>query len=150
MCVQVRIVDQSVQANTRGAVTGVVFFDFGEFQFPESGWNDSIVVVLEWWLSALVELLRGTTTEAELRFMEGPLCVEVEQDLDQRCEIRCIEGRSRRLRYECEGSVCDLLRSILAAAVHVRTICRHHGWHSSDIEALDTKISLARLLAKAH
>jgi len=38
----------SIDFSNSQAVTGVVFFDFGSFQFPEKGWNDFIVVVLSW------------------------------------------------------------------------------------------------------
>jgi len=48
----------SIDFSKSQAVTGVVFFDFGSFQFPEKGWNDFIVVVLSWWLIALKRIDR--------------------------------------------------------------------------------------------
>jgi hypothetical protein len=61
---QVCIVDQSMEISRKGTVTGVIFFDFDGYQFPEANWNDSVIVVLTWWLSDLISLLKGEKSEA--------------------------------------------------------------------------------------
>lgn len=76
-----------------GAVTGVVYFDFGPDQrFPVEGWSDFVVVVASWWLAALEELDRGAD-ETKLRFMDGPYWVAVVPQDASSVLLRCTEDR---------------------------------------------------------
>ena len=143
---QVQIVDESISSSARGLVTGVVYFDFGPFQFPESNWNDAVVVVLGWWLSALIDLLKVDASEVELRFMEGPPWISIRGAAGELHAMRCLEGPGGRVQYECEGPALDLLKSVLAVAARVQEICKQRGWQSADIDALEARARVARTL----
>lgn len=147
---RVEFVEESIDITGRGLVTGIVFFDFGTFQFPEREWNDAIVVIVGWWLAALVDFVAGNAAETELRFMEGPFWVSIRRESDDECQIRCMEGPSARGRFESRGSSLSLLRSTLGVATRVQRVCHQRGWRSADIDALQGLVSAARKLARAH
>jgi len=148
---QIQIVEESIDANRGGLVTGIVFFDFGVFQFPEPTWNDSIVVIMGWWLSALISLLKENADQAEFRFMEGPLWISMQRETAEKYTMRCVDGSDTDVRYECENiSALAVLKSALIAAICVRKICDQRGWRSKDIEVLEEKIELARTLINLH
>lgn len=144
---EVRIVDGSINLSGNRLITGIIYFEFGTFQFPESSWNDMIVVIVGWWLSALTSLVNGNASEACLRFMEGPYWISIRRDAADRWTARCIEERSsERVQFERHCSVPDLLKSMLSAAVRVHEICIQRGWQSKELEELERQITAARAL----
>jgi len=145
---QVRVTDESISVLKSGLVTGVVYVDFGPFQFPDLNWDDFVVVILGWWLTAQVDLLRGAASQVQLRFMDGPLRISMQNEAADLCTMKCIKDDC--IQYECEGSPLDLLKSTLEAAVRVHGICTQQGWRSRDIDALEQAIAVGRLLTALH
>lgn len=148
--IEIEIVESSIQFTGRGLVNGIIFFSFGSFQFPESKWNDSIVVVLGWWLRALFGLAEGATKECRLRFMEGPYEISIQRSTGDHCEICCLEGRDDREMYTCQASTLDLLISLYRTASRVQSICHQKGWESADIKELESGISSVGPLVHEH
>ncbi len=35
---------KSLELSNKGSITGILYFDFGDFQFPGIGWSDFVVV----------------------------------------------------------------------------------------------------------
>lgn len=148
--IQVELVEASIEFKGHGLVTGIVFFDFGTFQFPERDWNDAVVVVLGWWLSSLDSLLVGGATEVELRFMEGPPMLSIKKLSDDECLARCfgLPAVEEKAVFKC--SALELLRSILKVATRVQRVCHLNGWRSADVDSLDGSIHAARRLTRKH
>jgi len=137
---------QSICNVGRGLPTGVVFFDFGTFQFPESDWNDSIVVVMGWWLTELLELLTGRATSVNLRFMEGAFSLRISGQPHKMLRLECLEGRQERIALEFDCTAGEFARSVVHAATSLQTICHEMGWTSSDVAVLDDKLPTAKAL----
>jgi hypothetical protein len=71
------LVDEStLEINKRDSITGEIFFQFGDSYFPESHWNDFIVVILIWWNKS-IRLLETASVGAsvDFNFMDGPFYV---------------------------------------------------------------------------
>lgn len=102
--------------------TGVIFWDVGGYAFPEIGWNDFVLVLVEWWSAACLRLLRKGARTEELRFMDGPFWVVIEGGVDD-ARMRCVDGR-RGVRVVREFQVRkeDVCTAILQAAVR---LCAH-------------------------
>lgn len=127
----------TIHVSKMGAVTGIVYFDFGaDCQFPIAGWNDFVVVVAKWWLSALNQL-SPEQRETELRFMDGPYWIKVISHGKSNVLLRCIEDRTGT-RIICEVAVgMDELRSeLLKLADDVSIACSSAGVESYDLENL--------------
>lgn len=69
--------DPSTLAVGKTRCTGVLYFHTAEFDFPEAGWNDCVLVVLGWWCSAILGIVRGSSDHTKLQFMEGPFAFHI-------------------------------------------------------------------------
>ncbi|WP_437966774.1 hypothetical protein WMF04_45615 [Sorangium sp. So ce260] len=137
------VFEASTLHNSRmGAVTGVVYFDFGpEQQFPVVGWNDFVVVVAGWWLAALNQITR-TGGEIVLRFMDGPYWITVVPQEGSKMLLRCTEDR--RGAGVVQSSTVDLReleREIGGFARAVSLACAAAGIKSTDVENLRSLLS---------
>jgi hypothetical protein len=132
-----------------GVVTGVVFLDLGSKQFPGPGWNDFVVVVLGWWLEATLQVLRGPSTKATLRFMDGPYRVEIERIGPVECHLRCVdEHGAGSTSAEWTGPFGAIADSLYSAAKAVDRACFESGWKSEDIDRLRELIGESRKAQK--
>ncbi len=127
----------SLHQSSRGAITAVVYFDFGaDQQFPVAGWNDFVVVVAGWWLAGLQELA-GASSEVKLRFMDGPYWITVtRQDSDTVC-LRCTEDRSGAdAPGEFVTSWKEFSTEVRSLADDVLQSCANQGFQSPDLQKL--------------
>lgn len=146
--VEVRIAEDSIEHTSSRIVTGVVFFDFGEIKFPESEWNDYVVVILSWWLVALRDIVEGRVDTVELRFMDGPFWVSVRNFANDDCEVQCMKGDDEVFR--CRYSPMMLLRATYKAAAQVQRVCFQREWESEEITTLSTLIGEVRQLMREN
>lgn len=133
--------DALVFRETRQLVSGVVFLDFGDFQFPEADWNDSAVVLAGWWLRAASDLVKGRASRVELSFMEGPFSISLEKAASDRCLIRCQERGKDSPDHEADAALPELLESLLQASRRLLDACERQGWRSADIDTLRAEIA---------
>src|SRR5215469_12433684 len=84
---------KTLQAGGVGPATGAVWISLGEIAFPFEEWDDFVVVILDAWASALLNLLRGVSRREEVHFMEGPYSVEVSRLSESAFQLRAIERR---------------------------------------------------------
>jgi len=126
----------SLHQSRRGAITAVVYLDFGaDQQFPVAGWNDFVVVVAGWWLAALEELA-GASREAKLRFMDGPYWIAATRDSDT-VRLRCTEDRSgAEASGELVTSWEEFRREVRRLADDAFQACANQGFQSPDLEKL--------------
>lgn len=127
----------SLHQSKRGAVTGVVHFDFeGDCQFPVAGWNDFVVVVAGWWFAALQEIDAHTGNVA-LRFMDGSYSITVIPSEGDTVLLRCVEDRSGAgVIAEYATGRRELAAEIRNLAASVFNACRERGIQSPDLERI--------------
>ena len=131
----------SLEQSKSQAITGVIFFDFDGYQFPEKGWNDFIVVVLCWWLSALKAIILGCSDSEELRFMDGPLYINVNKLNNGLCRIDCFdEGADGVAEFSDQYQLTDVLVGVLDAAKATYSVCSQNSWDNDDVSELDKLI----------
>jgi hypothetical protein len=132
------IVDSESSGRSQsGLVWAGLYFRLGDVSFPADGWTDSVVVVLSWWIEAMVDLASGAGTRHEVMFMEGPYSVEIEPVSDAVWRVRCVERGLRRFTRS-EGLVDAglLVQSATQGAERALDLCRSRGWWSSDADSL--------------
>lgn len=119
-----------------GSVTGVLYFDFGEeLLFPSIGWSDFVIVIVNWWLVALEQLLQGCK-QVELRFMDGPYWITVIAQENAELLLRCHEDSRGGGVYEVIVDTEDLRRELTNLAEKVSRACAEAGIESSDLDDL--------------
>lgn len=131
----------SIHQGSKGSVTGVIYFDFDPtHQFPVFGWNDFVVVLANWWLSALADLMRGAD-QAQLRFMDGPYWVEVLRTTESSVLLRCVEDRpGNGIVYESTVKIDDLGSCLRKFARDIVTTCAEYNIESTDVSELKRNI----------
>jgi hypothetical protein len=126
----------ALHQSKKGSVTGVVYFDFGaNRQFPVAGWDDFVVVVANWWIAALRQIVEGQIT-AEFYFMDGPYRITaVSQEAS--LLLRCIEDRSDAGEvYTVAVEMRDLERELITFARAVLSACEKAAIESTDLDLL--------------
>ena len=142
-----------------GQITGKIYFQFGEKTFPESDWNDFVVVMLCWWLKAVIQMIDGIKENAELLFMDGPFSVRILTQGRDRWRLECIERRKNvALNPDEIGEVVEyrtmvesliMLKSLLSVACETIHRCKKNEWILSDLDLLiSLKDQLQNRLAK--
>jgi hypothetical protein len=117
-------------------ITGPLFLELGGSAFPAPGWNDFPVVILGWWIRAVLEL-QGTGAACCCRFMDGPFEFEVKR-AGPVWELRLVERRVATvqvLRVE-RVSPAEVLLAIHAAADALLKVCKERSWSSRDVDEL--------------
>ena len=131
-----------VSRSASGALTGTLYFKLGDRCFPDAAWSDFVVVVLEWWCSALQRLHQGESGPIAVPFMDGPYRVEIEALADERLDVTLARSGARH-DQEIDRSMVGrnhLTHSVILAARATLRQCKQRGWTSEDIEALSDSL----------
>lgn len=136
--VRIRLDETSIRMRIDGPATAAICFEFPAREFPAPGWNDCAVVILGWWVAALLRLTRNESAYEVLHFMEGPYCVEVTQTSPGQLHFRAMEGpvRASEVAVSDERAV-TFIQGLLLASRSLLDVCRASGWWSPDAQALD-------------
>lgn len=138
---------ESYAQSKSGSVTGIIFFDFDDFKFPEDGWNDFVLVVLTWWLNAIDNLMFSGVIAEELRFMDGPFFLRVERTSGAFCDVGCYDERSKEPVQLSRGHTLSRIADIVIdAAKKVVSECSDRKWKTKDV--LELKLRMDELVIK--
>ena len=135
--------DSCLRRSTFGSITAPLYFEFGDYQFPEAGWSDFPVVILGWWLESYSKFLKGWQDTAEFQFMDGPMLVRLESCQNQNVRLQCIEqGKSAELvENTILISADEITKAIVAASSKLLSACDERKWHSDDIDNLRMEVN---------
>ncbi|WP_152965962.1 hypothetical protein [Pseudobacteroides cellulosolvens] len=76
---ELEIIANTNSLQKRRNITGEIFFKVGEFSFPEQNWNDFIIIVLVWWLSAYKTFVENDKQPFKLIFMDGSFEIKIKR-----------------------------------------------------------------------
>jgi hypothetical protein len=129
--------ESTLHQSKKGSITGVVYFDFGDILFPDDRWNDFVVVVVTWWLSALEKLERGIDREVVLQFMDGPYRITLTRQDATTVLLSCIEDRRNGgVLHEERVELPALTAQVRRLARKVASACSRNHLQSSDLDVL--------------
>jgi hypothetical protein len=125
----------TVRQSKIGSITGVVYFDFDSGRgFPGVGWNDFVVVILNWWIAALQKILQGE--KAELRFMDGPYWISVVPQ-GPTILLQCTEDRDGAgVLYEVDVGIESFKRELLSFARRLWNAYRQANIQASELDEI--------------
>jgi hypothetical protein len=131
-----------------GGMHGIVSFKIGSKYFPTSDWHDFVTVLVEWWLRALIPLIRGKKTHAELLFMEGPYQVDVDLVSPETVGLRFVDrGREDFGKNDYENvtvKVFPLIEKLLRASDIVISASRELRCRGRDLDSLELTVKDVR------
>jgi hypothetical protein len=131
-------VDLTTLATKTSLVTGKVHVRFGDVDFPDTDWDDFVVVVLTWWLVEVRKLIEEGVGVV-MRFMDGPFAVMLEPStqLDRwRATAQRQAAPYPGLPEGIEINPRELTASLGEAARAVLGECNHRGIESLDVKNL--------------
>lgn len=135
---------RDISRSASGALIGTLYLKLGDRCFPDVAWSDFVVVVLEWWCSALQRLHQGESGPVTVPFMDGPYRVELELLANGRLDVTLLMSGARH-DQEIDRAMIDgnqLTHSVIIAARAALRECRERGWGSRDIDALGDSLDV--------
>lgn len=136
----------TVELSAHNAVTGEVHLRVGSVCFPDARWNDFLIVLLSWWLQALLDLFESESDCFEFCFMDGPF--KARGTLLDSCtvSVEFIEDKLRgeRTVMTRTGSMMALKRSLIQAAEETMQTIKAHDWRPNDFDRLGTVLDEAK------
>lgn len=133
----------SVRVRLGGPATANIWVLIDGCEFPAHGWNDFVVVVLGWWVAALLLLLRNVSTQETVNFMDGPYAVEVSKTPTGMLQFRALEGADRSNEVAIgEAHAVPFVLGLISQSREILAECKRQGWWSEDAEALESSLNL--------
>lgn len=130
-----------LNVRAQGPAIAGIWLITDDLEFPISGWNDFVVVLLGWWSAAILRLLRHASERERVPFMDGPYAVEVSNDQPGRLRLRMFAGPGGG--REVAMGEADIRRFATELSTQSRKLlneCRLREWWSADAEALAAQI----------
>lgn len=107
-----------------------------ELAFPGPHWNDFPIVVVSWWLEAVVGLVDGRKRNADVSFMDGPYMVHVfakrRESWQAEWVERCASGTNVIRQFDFAPD--PFIRSLTACSDDLLQECSAKGWESTDVD----------------
>jgi hypothetical protein len=119
-------------------VVGHIWFENGQFSFPDRAWYDFPVIILGWWANSLAELLGNRRDKCELYFMDGPYKLVVEAIENNIWNIRFLKDTNSGIQfmYELLVDYKRLIRQVFSSCSIVINYCREKKWFNKDYDCL--------------
>jgi hypothetical protein len=137
---------EALRLDANQALRGTIFFRKGSIEFPTNDWDDFVVVLLEWWLRALMPIVRGEEASAELLFMEGPYQVNVEAISPTMIVLQFLDRSSSEFMEsdQAQQTLSDLIHQICDASDIVIDRAKGIDLQNRDLDRLHTTLAEMR------
>ena len=131
----------ALHVRSHGPAIAGVWLESGGSEFPMARWTDFVVVVLRWWVVAVLRLLRNNTGTERVPFMEGPYAVEASRTQSGKLQFRMFAGPSGG--REVAVGEADIRRFVSELAIQSERLldeCRLREWWSLDAAVLKSHL----------
>jgi hypothetical protein len=138
---------EALRLSADQALRGTIFFRKGSIEFPTNDWDDFVVVLLEWWLRALMPIVRGEEASAEFLFMEGPYQVNVEAISPTMIVLQFFDRSNPEFLESDQGeqTLSDLTHQLCDASDVVIDRAKGIGLQNRDLDRLHTTLAEMRV-----
>lgn len=118
-------------------VTGTIALCIDDTYFPDKGWNDFVVIILDWWLSGMNDYLSKSTDVCECKFMDGGFSFEI-QEIGTLWRVRLFKNGYTEpiLERESIEEPLIVLKAFTSAANMVIRYCTEFKLSNRDLERL--------------
>ena len=129
------IAESSMELSKSGNITGEICFQIDDFFFPESNWNDFVVVILTWWNKSINTLIASSVgTVVEFNFMDGPFYIQGAKKNEEEVTLHFIKRSvvGENIFYSIDTDISELKRSINQASKKVIKTMRGKAIQTDD------------------
>lgn len=60
------------------SIFGIIYLKIDDLIYPDTKWNDFVVVVAHWWCKGIYGLIENRSLSSEIDFMDGPYKVRID------------------------------------------------------------------------
>ena len=140
------ISEESIRQHSSGQITGIIYWQIGDQCFPDSKWDDFIVVIIGWWAEAIVKLMNGDSSSEVLSFMDGPFLLRCTTTTNVvRCEF--IDPRLEDSIVQIWlGNLHEIGQTALDVGNNILRICQTRNFYNHDTKLLEKEINHLQLL----
>ena len=131
------LVERSLRQHSGGSITGIIYWQADGLSFPDDSWDDFVVVILRWWVQAIMRLAERSSTVESLLFMDGPFAVRLSVEGSI---VRVVFVRDDEVTASRQTGIRDLCRTIGAAAAAVLRACHTRKLRSKDVDELAMEV----------
>ncbi len=132
----------SVATRKPGPATGDIWLVIDGRKFPILGWNDFVVVILNFWATALTRLIRDDSKSEIIDFMEGAYCVVVTMTTPTTLKVCAFEGDGRRVKGPVgEVPLEQVVLELTSQSREILAECKKQNWWSKDADILLSSIT---------
>jgi hypothetical protein len=117
------------------SITGEIFFQSGDFCFPEDGWNDFVAIILGFWLRTV----KNSRNDFELLFMDGPFKIKAEKTNENEISLLFLQGED--CVFKTNSSKDDFERQLVKAARKTLRKVSQEKWETAEIDSLREIVS---------
>jgi hypothetical protein len=133
-----RVQPDCLTRSGHGSICGQVWCESGTLAFPGPHWNDFPIVVVSWWLEAIVALVDGRKRNADVNFMDGPYMVHVFVKRRESWQAEWVERRAAgtNVIHQFDFTPDPFIRSLIACSDDLLQECSAKGWESNDVDCV--------------
>jgi hypothetical protein len=142
--VEIVVDPATLDQSTNGSITGVIALQGQGWSYPERGWSDFPVVILQWWLQAVQDVSTRLGGTAPCRFMDGPYAFQLVSLTPSDWRLECLARYETGIEQEVHIQAEQFQASLQRAALDVAQGCRRLGWQSRDLDTLEALFGLPR------
>ena len=119
-----------------GTVSGEIYLKVNDHAFPEIGWNDLVLPVLNGYVRSMQDFIAGSNRQERVHFMDGPFHVDFEEANGETLIVSLSDDRQQNASVRYTTLVGPFVRTILDAADRVIDECRRRAWDNPEIQEL--------------
>lgn len=136
---------ETLRISSSGAITANIWLKIGGREFPAGNWNDFVVVIVGWWAAALQKLLKGSSDQELIDFMDGPYVVEIRNAPPDKFVVKGLQGANRNVEVAVgEIEAMPFIAQFIDCAQNLLDSCRDRSFRTSDIETLQIYLHALR------
>ncbi len=141
---KILFLDDFYYANETADVT--FYLDINGISFPDSQWTDFAIIVLNWWISAILEIHQKENADFVLHFMDGPYyvnCCKHGKDV----HMSCIEDKKHKTTIcECDIEFNELVHELIDVSTKIiQTVERHDFAELREFDGLKKALTLLKI-----
>ncbi len=135
--ITLHINNNKILKNSLEGITSEIYFNVNNKIFPEINWNDSIIVILNFWLDEIIKMKNSNTFEGDFLFMDGPLKIKIIKN-DSKTQFKGFIQNKNVINEFINFD--DFTSTVISGAIKVLTETKTRKWNNKDIENLEAKI----------
>jgi hypothetical protein len=130
-----------------GTTTNTFYLDINGHPFPDKQWTDFSVIVLNWWISAVIKCYQSYAADFKLLFMDGPYYIEcAKRGLN--IHMDCIEDRKNIVSIvKCDVSIDSIIYELIEASSEIIKAVENQDFKEMhDLKDLKRSLKILRSL----